>query len=313
VLLTAPLVLAGAYLLAQRTRQRYVTRFTSVELLASVAPRRPGWQRHVAPAVLAGALVVMILGYARPAHADRVPRQRATIVLALDTSASMGSADVAPSRLAAAEDSARRFVSGLPAGLKVGLVAFDSTARVLVSPTTDRATVVAAVSNLQLGRGTATGDAIYLSLDTIASQPGTSDTKAVPAAVVLMSDGTPTVGRGDQSPAETVAQASAAARQAGVPIDTIAYGTADGTALVQGQRVSVPSDPAAMAQIAQGTNGKTFTAQSGRELGAVYSQIGHLVGFDTVTHELSVAFTGIGILFLVAAAASALWWMQRIT
>src|SRR5205814_5451957 len=160
MLLFAPLALLGAYLYAQRMRQRYTVRFTSVDLLGSVAPSRPGWQRHVAPAVMAGALIVSIVGFARPAHADRVAKQRATIILALDTSGSMGATDVSPTRLAAAEQQARKFVNGLPSGLKVGLVSFDSTARVLVSPTSDRSTVLAAIDRLQLGGGTATGDAI---------------------------------------------------------------------------------------------------------------------------------------------------------
>jgi Ca-activated chloride channel homolog len=312
VLLIAPLALAAAYLIALRTRQRYTVRFTSVALLESVAPRRPGWQRHVAPVVLAVALVVMILGFARPAHASKVPRQRATVVLALDTSGSMGASDVSPSRLVAAEQQARKFVNGLPSGIKVGLVSFDSTARVLVTPTADRSTVLSALDQLQLGGGTATGDAISLALDTVAAQSGGTSEKAVPAAIVVMSDGTPTIGRADQTPLETVNEASAAAKHTGVPVDTIAFGTATGTVHIQGQEVAVPSDPAAMASIAQQTNGKTFTAETAGQLSSVYSQIGRLVGYDTVTHELTAGFTGAATVLLILAAGAALWWTQRL-
>jgi|JRHI01.1.fsa_nt_gi Ca-activated chloride channel family protein len=312
VFLVAPLALAAAYVVAQRVRQRYALRFTSVGLLASVAPRRPGWQRHVASAAVVGALVLLVLAFARPAHGVQVPRQRATVVLVLDTSGSMASTDVAPTRLAAAQQSARRFVSGLRNGIKVGLVAFDTNARVLVAPTTDRATVGAAIDQLTPGGGTATGDAISLALDSIASQAGGTTAKSIPAAVVLMSDGTPTIGHGDQSPAQTVASASAAAKQAHVPVDTIAFGTANGTVDVRGQTLMVPSDPAAMAQIAQDTGGKTFTAQSAEELQAVYGQIGRLVGYDTVTREITAGFTGVGIILLTVAAAAGIWWTQRI-
>jgi Ca-activated chloride channel homolog len=224
----------------------------------------------------------------------------------------MGATDVAPTRLQAAEQQARKFVNGLPSGLKVGLVSFDSTARVLVSPTSDRSTVLAALDRLQLGGGTATGDAISLALDTATSQSGSTSEKAVPAAIVLMSDGTPTVGHGDQTPAEVVDEAAAAAKSANVPVDTIAFGTPNGTVRVQGQVVAVPSDPSAMEDIAQQTNGKTFTAETGGQLNSVYSQIGRLVGYDTVTHELTAGFTGVGIVLLILAAGAALWWTQRI-
>lgn len=312
VLLVAPLALVGAYVVAQRMRRRDVLRFTSVDLLASVAPRRPGWQRHVASAAVAGALILLVLAFARPAHAVQVPRQRATIVLVLDTSGSMGSTDVAPTRLAAAQQAAHRFVQGLRSGINVGVVAFDTNARVLAAPTTDRATLTAAIDHLTIGGGTATGDAITTALDAIAAAPGSTTAKRVPSAIVLMSDGSPTIGSGTQGPQEAVTSASAAAKQAHVPIDTIAFGTDHGTVEAEGQLTPVPFDPATMAQIAHDTGGKTFTAQTGDELQAVYGQVGKLVGFDTVKRELTAAFTGAGIGVLTLAAAAGIWWMQRI-
>ncbi|HWD73239.1 MAG TPA: VWA domain-containing protein, partial [Actinomycetota bacterium] len=50
--LVVPLGLLLAYLGAQRARQKTAVRFTSVDMLASVAPRRPGWQRHLPTAAL---------------------------------------------------------------------------------------------------------------------------------------------------------------------------------------------------------------------------------------------------------------------
>ena len=311
-LLLVPALLAAAYVVMQRRRQQYAVRFTSVDLLGAVAPRRSGWQRHVAPALVALALVTLVVGFARPAHAVRVPRQRATVMLALDTSGSMGATDVSPSRLVAAEAAAKKFVDGLTPGIKVGLLSFDDTARVLVTPTADRTTVLDALTRLRLGGGTATGDAISLALDTISTQPADAKGGKVPAAIVLMSDGTPTVGRGDESPEQTLAAASTSAKQAGVPVDTIAFGTANGTVTSRGQTVPVPSDPAAMAKIAGDTSGRTFTAASGSELASVYKQIGRLVGFDKVTKELAVPVTGIAIVVLVIACAGALLWAPRI-
>ena len=75
----------------------------------------------------------------------------------------MVATDVSPTRLAAAQQAARNFVQALPSGVQVGLVSFSTTASVLVAPTTDRATFVAAINGLQAGGGTATAAAINLS------------------------------------------------------------------------------------------------------------------------------------------------------
>jgi len=311
-LLALPALLLGAYVVVQRRRRRYAVRFTSVDLLASVAPRRPGWQRHVPAALLLAAVTLLVVSIAHPTTSRRVARNRAAIILTLDTSASMSSDDVAPSRLQAAEEQAANFVKGLPDGLQVGLVSFDRTARVLVSPTTDRSTVLAAVGNLRVGPGTATADAIDVSLEAIKSIPATADGTPVPAVVVLMSDGTPTVGRDDLSPAQAVTQASEAARTANVPVNTIAFGTAQGTVRVNGQSVSVPVDPAAMAKIADDTGGRTFTAENAGELKSVYSELQKAIGFDVRKTDISAWFTVVGLVLAVGAAIAAMLWTERI-
>jgi Ca-activated chloride channel family protein len=289
-----------------------VVRFTSVDLLASVAPRRSGWQRHIPAGALLAALALLVIGFAQPARALRTPRQRATVVLTLDVSGSMVASDVAPSRLAAAQQAARGFVGALPPGVQLGLVSFAGTANVLVPPTADRSTIVAAINGLRAGGGTATGDAIALSLDAINALPVGADGKKAPAAIVLMSDGSPTVGRNGQSPAQAVSAAATAAKQAGVRINTIAFGTQEGEIVQGGRAIAVPWDPAAMAQIASDSGGRTFTAQTASQLKSVYSQIGRVVGYDVHRHEITAWFTGVALAFVIGAAVSALIWTQRI-
>jgi len=312
LLIVVPLVLLGAYLLAQRSRRKYALRFTSVELLASVAPRRPGWQRHISAGLMLLALLALVVGLAGPTHNVRVARQRGTIMLAIDTSGSMSATDVNPNRLSAAEDAARRFVDKLPRGLKVGLLSFDSQARVLAFPTLDHNVVLSAINGLQVHGGTATGDAIYQSLAAIAAQPRAAGGKRAAAAIVLMSDGTPTIGRDGQSPRQTVVDATAAAKSAGVPIDSIAFGTPDGTVNVQGEIIPVPADPQAMADIAAGSGGKSFRAVNGTQLNSVYDQIRKSVGYDTVPRDLTDWFLGLGLVMLILTSGAALVWTQRI-
>lgn len=312
VLLAAPVALLIAYVVVQRARHKVSIRFTSVEMLASVAPSRPGWQRHIPAAALLAALTLLVIGLAEPARAVRTAKQRATVMLALDVSGSMTATDVSPSRLAAAQGEARRFVTALPAGIQVGLVSFNAGASVLAAPTSDRSTVIAAIDSLQAGGGTATGDAITLALQAIAALPVGTGNQPAPAAIVLMSDGTPTVGHGDQTPNEAVDQAAAAAKQASVKINTIAFGTPNGTVVVRGQAVQVPSDPAAMARIATQTGGQTFTAQSAGQLKSVYDQIGRTVGYDVHRRAITAWFSTAALLVALLAGVAALIWTQRI-
>ncbi|MEZ5294899.1 MAG: VWA domain-containing protein [Ilumatobacteraceae bacterium] len=163
LLLLVPVVaLVAAYVVLQRRRERYAVRFANLELLESVAPRRPGWRRHL-PAALAGlAAALVAVGLAQPAMAMEVPTEDAVVVLAIDTSTSMQATDVSPDRLTAAIDEAVGFVDQLPDGVQVGLVSFNGTAQVLSAPTDDRDAVITALEQLSTGRGTVAGDAIEL-------------------------------------------------------------------------------------------------------------------------------------------------------
>lgn len=312
LLLVLPLALLVGYLMVQRRRHTQVLRFTSVDLLDSVAPRRQGWQRHVPAAAMLLSLVVLTLAFAEPALAMRTPKDTATIMLTLDTSASMTATDVAPSRLAAAEAQASQFVEKLPGGIQVGLVSFDASARLLVPPTTDRAQLTAAIRSLAVGSGTATAAGIRESLGAIAAVPEGTSGKPVPAAIVLMSDGSPTIGDGQLSPSDAADAAAQEARAQQVPVNTIAFGTSGGTVTVQDREVAVPIDPESMAAIAQESGGRSFTAENADQLESIYTQIGRDVAYTVQTRDLTAAFAGVALLTAVLAAAGALRWTQRL-
>ena len=107
-------------------------------------------------------------------------------MLAMDVSRSMIATDVSPTRLDAAKQAAETFVKQLPAGFRVGLVAFSTDARLVVAPTTDRAQVQQALDNLQADGGTALGDAIVVSLQATGRRPhGLRPAPATPAPVGL--------------------------------------------------------------------------------------------------------------------------------
>jgi Ca-activated chloride channel family protein len=310
-LLLGVVAVLAAYVVGQFQRRRYAVRFASSHLLDKVAPRRAGWPRHVLAALFLLGLSTAVLASAQPQAETKVPKQRATIMLALDTSLSMKATDVSPTRIAAAKAGATRFVKSIPKKLNVGLVSFDGDATVDVSPTTDRSQVTRAISSLKLNEGTAIGDAVTASLHAIQSLPKAKDGKKVPAVIVLLSDGATTVGR-------PTADAIPEAKKAGVAVYTIAYGTPDGVVDVtipgtgEQTRIPVPVDSQALADLAQGTGGKSFTAQSASDLKSVYQQLGSSIGYDTEYTDISWQFALAAAAFLMVSGMVAALWFQRL-
>lgn len=304
-LLAAVAGLLAAYVVLQRRRPTYALRFSELDLLASLVPRSAAWRRHVPAALLLLSLVALTTAFARPQADVQVPRERATIVVALDTSVSMEATDVEPDRIGAARESAAAFIAGLPESFNVGLVSFSGTASVVVPPTQDHGLVVSAVQALQLGPSTAIGEAVFASLEAVRTVPGEAGQEPPPAAIVLLSDGTNTVGR-------EVPVAAQAALDAGVPVSTIAYGTPEGVVQVQGQLIPVPVDRPALARLADATGGTSFTAESGEELAAVYEDIGSQVGTTTQRREVTAAVTGLALALGIGAGVASLVWGARL-
>jgi Ca-activated chloride channel family protein len=307
-LLVVVAALAGLYVWIQRRRRHAAVRFTNLAVLAEVAPPNPGWRRHVPAAAVALALGALVVSIAEPVHQVRVPKEAATVMMVIDVSASMDATDVSPSRLDAATAAAKTFVSDLPPQVRVGLVSFDRFARVIASPTVDHQAVLGGIDRLILGTGTATGEAIYTALDALAAAndtAGAASTNQGGSAMVLLSDGVPTVGR-------PVLGAAQDAADRGVPISTIAFGTADGTVTVQGRLVSVPADPDTMASVAEITSGKFFKAVSAKELRSVYKDIGTRVGYETEQRDASGPILTVAVVALLVASGLALMWNGRL-
>ena len=312
-LLLAVAALLALYVLVQLRRRAYAVRFANLELLGRLAPKRPGWRRHVAFAALLVALASLTVGMAKPTKDTRVPRDRATVLMAIDVSLSMRAEDVEPNRLEAAQAAAKEFVSLLPPRINLGLVTFSGTASVAVAPTTDRASVVRAIDNLELAERTAIGEAVFSSLDAIktfqSQLQGTDAAEAAegaaPARIVLMSDGSNTWGRSPE-------QAVGAAKQSEVPVSTIAFGTDTGYIELEGQRVVVPVDHEALRGIADGTGGSYYAAASAEELSNVYQDIGSQIGYTTERQEITTWFVGLGLLFAFTAAGFSLLWSNRL-
>ncbi|WP_030168008.1 VWA domain-containing protein [Spirillospora albida] len=297
-------VLAGVYLLLQFRRRTYTVRFTNLALLSQVAPRRPGWRRHVAAALFLVMIALMTVGFARPAASVKVPRDRATILVAIDVSLSMMARDVAPTRFEAAKSAAKNFIGDLPARFNVGVVAFAGSANLVAAPSTDRAPALAAIDQLLLTKRTAIGEAVFTSLQAVRSFDADASKDPPPAHIVLLSDGDNTTGR-------SVEEAVDAARAARVPVSTIAFGTPYGTVDIEGETTSVSVNKETLRLLADSTEGKPYEAADAGELRDVYANIGSSLGFTTEHRDITARFTGIALLFALAAAGASLAWFSR--
>jgi Ca-activated chloride channel family protein len=300
-LIAIPLALA-ALALARRRPARYVVRFPALPTLSAVMPRTPRWRRAVPTALLCLALAGLVTALARPEATVAVPVEKASVVLVTDTSGSMNATDVSPTRLAAAQRAAERFLGRVPKSLQVGLVAYADGPHTVVRPTQDREEVKGTLEQLQAEGGTATGDALASALEAL----GPRGKKAPPAAIVLLSDGASQTG---QDP-NTVAQR---AKAAGVPIYTVALGTPDGVVQApDGQLLQVPPDPDALRQIAQTSGGRAFTAQDADALDSVYETLGSRIGTRKEKREISAGFAAAGLLLLGGALFTSLRWRGRL-
>ncbi|BCJ56808.1 VWA domain-containing protein [Micromonospora endophytica] len=305
-LLVGVAALIVGYLLMQRRRSRYAVRFTNLRLLDKVVPARPAWRRHVPAGLFIAMLALLVVGFARPADDVRVPRERATVIVAVDVSRSMLADDVPPDRLIAAKDAARQFVADLPEEFNVGLVAFAGSASVMVAPGGDREAVTTGIDRLDEGvtglQGTAIGEAIHSSLESIRSLDAQAAEEPPPARVVVLSDGANTSGRDPTS-------AAADAVQAGVPVDTISFGTAEGRI---GGGQSVPVDGQTLRTVAEQAGGGYYEAGSSDELREAYADIGSSVGYRLERQDVSARFIGAGLVLALLAAAASMFWFSRL-
>lgn len=291
-LLVIPLIGVLYILLAGRQSRAHVS-----NQLRMVIPKDPAWKRHGAVLLALLSLASLVIAWAMPKDFAKEPRDRASVVVAIDVSWSMEATDVSPNRLAAAQVSAKAFVMALPERFNVALVSFAGTANIAVPPTTDRGAVTRAIDALKMAPSTATGEAIYTSLDALKLVPPDpiNPDSVPPAAIVLLSDGATNIGRNSATAAET-------AKAQGVPIYTIAYGTADGWVEANGQRQRVAVDHYEMSQIARLSGGKKFSAQSAGELREIYEAISSDIGYEKVPVEVTDRYAGLAILFAVLAA-----------
>jgi Ca-activated chloride channel homolog len=330
-LLVIPLVFA-VWWLTRRRRRRAAVRVTSIALVRTAVPGRSRWRRRIPAALLMLGLAVLAVGAARPQATVPVASSSATIMLTMDVSGSMCSTDIQPNRITAAEQSASAFIKSQAGGPHIGLVAFASTAAVLVPPTSDTKQLLSALGGLTTSFGTAIGEGILTSLDAIASVDRSVAPTGVTVSrhrgagyaddvIVVLTDGSNNRGVDPQTAAK-----EAAAR--GVRVFTIGYGTDNPAPLACGsdqfggfgggsfggggggfgQGNPFDADFGALTQISRTTGGTFFRAQDASELSKALAKLP--AAFTVVRKHIDIAswFAAGGGLLIVVAVALSLWW-----
>ena len=306
--------LVAGYVWMLRRQRRHLLRFANLAMLERVAPNRPGWQRHLPIALLLVALVLLTVALAGPTAEQKVPRNRATVMLVIDVSLSMQATDIEPSRLAAAQRSAKQFAEELTPGVNLGLISFAGSPTVLVSPTTDRASITQAIDNLKLAEATGTGESIFAALSAIdAFGAVVADAQGPPPArIVLLSDGKQTVPTPDPDDSRGSFSAARTAAEAKVPISTISFGTEYGRVEINGAWQDVRADDESMRRIAELSGGEFYDADSAGQLSEVYDTLGEQIGYETKRTDASKPWLIAGTIAALLAAAGALAIGQRL-
>lgn len=310
-------VAVAAYLLARRRRPRYAVRYTNVDVLRQVAPRVAPRRERLVALLAVTALCLLCLAVARPEMTRSVAIENATVVLVIDTSRSMLSRDVPPTRLAAAKRAAHRFLEQAPDRLRIGLVTFAGDVTVAAFPTHDRALVrdsVAAISQWSAGGGTAIGDALVRAVevggDAFGEEglpaPSGEPADTSPVTILFLSDGRQNRGL---VPANEGAET---AQRTGIPVYTVALGTDNPGAFQGGFGYGgsfnrVP-DRATLRAIARTTGGEYFAARSPEALSSAYGDLGSRLGRERRRTEVThLAVAAAGIALAAAAALGRLW------
>ena len=292
--------------LAASRRARLERQLATPALQSFVIAHRPGIRRVIVAVGVAVFLVLVVLASARPARSVEVEHGVSTVVVALDTSRSMGAEDVVPTRMEAARRAARRFVRAIPPKVQVAYVEFANSAVIQVPATDDRARVLDAIRAARRSPGTAIGEGIFKSLSAIARSAGVRvlDDQPLgtlpPAAIVLLSDGTRNSGRSELGAADV-------AGKAGIPVSTIAFGTPDGE---YAGRLE-PADERALTLVAERTGGRAFRAGTADQLDFVYRDLA--TGFTSFTEErdLTSWFVAAALVAGVVTALLSILWFAR--
>ncbi|MBQ8071505.1 MAG: VWA domain-containing protein [Bacteroidales bacterium] len=275
-LLLLPLLMVAHYLYLELKDRRPHLRVPSISPWKVGASRLTGILRHLPMVLRTAALCLLVVAIARPRSSrelERIDTEGIDIVLAMDVSTSMLARDFNPDRISAAKDIAIEFIAQRPSD-RIGIVVFAGESYTQCPLTTDRATLINLIQDIQTGLiddGTAIGNGLATAVGRM------KDSDAKSRVVILLTDG---VNNSGEIAPDTAAEIAATY---GVRVYTIGVG-ANGTAPypvitpwgVEMQSVQVEIDEDLLKRIASATGGRYFRATDNTKLAEIYSEISRM-------------------------------------
>lgn len=318
-LFAVPVAILG-YVLLDRRRARKAAAWSTPALVPNMVSGAPGRLRYIPAALFALALILLLVGFARPEARMKSAQDGATVVMLIDTSGSMAATDVKPTRLLAADAALTAFIKKLPSQYRGSVVTFSNGIAVKVPPTNNSAALIAGLPKTTEVSGTALGDAIVEAADVAEKAVGGVGKPGArpPASIVVVSDGAQNAGK------TTPTAAAAAARKAGIPVSTVAVGTPAGQVnqaipVGPGSKKTfplvsqVPVDVTTLKAVAKGGGGTFSVAGSASQLDQVYKNLGSKLVYTRQLKQVTQYVAGGAlVLMILGVGLSALWFGKLI-
>ena len=272
------IVLAFAYERLARRRTASDLAYSNVAFFLG-ATKAKTWIPRALEAIWLLAAAGVVLAAAGPHLTLPVPAKDGQVFICIDTSGSMRSTDVAPTREEAAKAAARAFIAETLPGTKIGIISFSGSASVVAPLSADRDRVSQALDEVPLPDGaTAIGDALRLAAQNLPERGH--------RVVILITDG---VNNSGVDPGE-MAQWLGAHH---IPVYTIGIGTPNG-GIIPGTNEEATIDEAALSSYAELSGGAYARAEDATQLHDALVQLGRVTSIERkpVDASLGIAIAG---------------------
>jgi Ca-activated chloride channel family protein len=274
--------------LYERLQRRATTRdlaYSSVPFFLEAAKPR-GWIPRLLQALWILAVAGVVLAISGPHVTMFVPARDGDVFICIDTSGSMASTDVTPTRAQAAKAAARAFIAESPPGIKIGIIAFSGTAGVVAPLNADHQVVASSLDEVPLPNGaTAIGDALKLAAEQLPAQGH--------RVIILITDGVNNTGTDPSEMAQWLGAHH-------IPVYTVGIGTPAG-GLIPGTNEEATIDEDALRGYAQVSGGAYAHAENATQLHDALARLGRITSLQAKRVNASLGFAIAGALGMLAA------------
>ena len=267
-------VLAIVYRALARRRTEVDLEYSNIPFfLEAVKPRE--WIGRLLEALWIVALACVVLAAAGPHLTIPLPIKDGSVFICIDTSGSMRSTDVSPTRAQAAKAAARAFVEETPPGTKIGIIAFSGAASIVQPLSADHQLVSDALDDVPQPDGaTAIGDALQLAAQNFPDHGH--------RVVILITDGVNNTGSDPSAAAEWLGEHR-------IPVYTIGIGTPMG-GLIPGTNEEATIDEDALRSYADQSGGAYARAENATQLHDALAQLGRITTMESKPVDASLGF-----------------------